>query len=137
MHIDRMGFILKTPKTNECIRFYQEILGFPVWFQNESVTCLGIGSSYILVEPPDSTSEVPPSPSLVIRLNVTDVESEASALRAAGVEAWVDHFDWGTICTFFDPAGSKLELMEARRFRRQTGRRDDPPSDIPLGTRNA
>lgn len=120
MQIERTGLILKTPLVTECIAFYREALGCPIWFQNEGVTCLGIGGTYILIEPPDVPEAPPPSPNLLLRLNVADVVSEAEGLRAKGVEAWVDHFEWGTICTFFDPAGTKLELMEARKFRRES-----------------
>jgi len=127
MQIERMGFILKTPLVAECIAFYRGILEFPIWFQNDSVTCIGIGSSYILIESPDADDLKPPGDSVVVRLNVADVESEAKILQARGVAAWVDHFEWGTICTFFDPAGTKLELMEAKKFRgvgRRTGNSD-------------
>jgi len=131
MQIDRMGIILKTPKFAECIAFYRDMLDFPIWFANESVTCIGIGSSYILIEPPDADDLKPPGESVVVRLNVADVESEAQTLQVRGVSAWVDHFEWGTICTFFDPGGTKLELMEAKKFRsvgRRTGNSDTDAS---------
>lgn len=119
MDIERTGLILKTSRVEECVAFYRDVLECRVWFRNEDVTCLGIGESYILVEPLDKTASDQPSPNLILRLNVADVRKEAEALRARGADAWVDDFEWGTICTFFDPAGTKLELMEAHRFRRE------------------
>jgi lactoylglutathione lyase len=119
MDIERTGLILKTSRVEECVAFYRDVLECPVWFRNEDVTCLGIGESYILVEPLDKTASDQPSPNLILRLNVADVRKEAEALRARGADAWIDDFEWGTICTFFDPVGTKLELMEAHRFRRE------------------
>ena len=128
MKIERTGLILKTSRVEECIRFYRDVLECPVWFRNEGVTCLGICDTYILVEAPDESAP-PPSPSFILRLNVVDVRKEAEVLRSRGVDAWVDDFDWGTICTFFDPAGTKLELMEAHRFRREHRVRESSASD--------
>jgi lactoylglutathione lyase len=119
MDIARTGLILKTSRVEECIAFYRDVLECPIWFRKEDVTCLGLGESYILIEPLDASGTGRPSPDLILRLNVTDVHKEAEGLRARGAEAWVDEFDWGTICTFFDPAGTKLELMEAHRFRKE------------------
>lgn len=119
MNIERTGFILKTPQVEECIRFYMDVLGCPLWFRNHDVACLGLCDTYVLVEPVDAYVPTPPSQSLILRLNVQDVRQEAEVLRARGVEAWLAEFEWGTICTFFDPAGTKLELMEAQRFRRE------------------
>lgn len=129
MKIERTGLILKTPLVEECIHFYRDVLECPLWFRNEGVTCLGLCDTYILIEPLDQYVPTPPSQSLILRLNVLDVRREADALREKGVEAWVDVFEWGTICTFFDPAGTKLELMEARRFRREHRGKDGSDVD--------
>jgi len=80
------------------------------------LTCFRLLEGYLMIEPnpegiPEKNEEL-----LVLRLNVEDVLAERELLGFHGVESFHSKFDWGEILTFYDPAGTKIELKDAARF---------------------
>ncbi len=75
-----------------------------------------------MIEPAINAGDYGRSSNIVIRFNVENVLAEQAALRQKGVESFYNRFDWGEILTFFDPAGTKLELKDSSGFERQIRR---------------
>ncbi|MEM6767995.1 MAG: hypothetical protein AAF655_23880 [Bacteroidota bacterium] len=50
MQIDKTGFILYTINYEACLHFYGEILGLPILYKKETLTCFDFHGSYLMVE---------------------------------------------------------------------------------------
>lgn len=111
------GVILKTERFEDCVRFYRDTLGLPVWFAKDGLCCLRFGpAAYLMVEsggvagqPAKAVAQNP----TVLRFHVAELETVANALRRTGTPVEVLSFDWGTIGIFHDPDGNPCELAEA------------------------
>lgn len=110
------GIILGTEKFSECVKFYNKLLGLPVWFEKEGLVCLRFGDGYLMIEtggiaisPKKNNSQNP----TMIRFNVIDVEEAAANLRLSGVEVEVKKYDWGIVGKFYDPDGNACELKDS------------------------
>jgi lactoylglutathione lyase len=110
------GIILKTERFSDCVQFYRDLLGFPVWFAKDGLCCLRFGSGYLMVETGRVAGEaektVATNPT-VLRFHVPDLGVAAETLRRAGVPVAELQFDWGSIGAFVDPDGNPCELAEA------------------------
>ncbi len=110
------GIILRTELYNECVSFYRDTLGLPVWYEKSSLVCLRFGDGYLMIETggmkrPERKSDTE-NPTM-LRFNVEDVATTAAALVEKGVAVEVKAFDWGTVGTFVDPDGNACELKNA------------------------
>ena len=119
MNIDRTGIIIKTKLVAECIGFYRDVLGLEVLFADDFLTCFGWGASYLMIEPAPEGAATSKDGNLVLRCNVGSVSDERDRLAGLGVVSYHDRFEWGEILTFFDPAGTKIELKDAQTFDEQ------------------
>lgn len=119
LNIQRTGLIIKTRRTEECVRFYREVLKLETLFEGPSLTCFGVGGSYLMIEPNPQGILEGQSELLVLRLNVPDVLAAREELGSQGVESFYSKFDWGEILTFHDPAGTKIELKDSAGFEGQ------------------
>lgn len=117
MKIDRSGLILKTRMTQECIAFYKDILNLDILFESDFLTCFSLTGNYLMIEPLDG--EPQSSPDIVIRLNVENVLEAQATLDKHRIATYYSNFDWGEILTFFDPAGTKIELKDSGKFEAQ------------------
>lgn len=110
------GMILKTERYDDCVRFYRDLLGLPVWFAKDGLCCLRFGGGYLMVELGGTSQAagktVTQNPT-VLRFHVQDLKSAADTLRRAGTAVDEMRFDWGTIGVFADPDGNPCELAEA------------------------
>lgn len=110
------GVILKTERFDDCVSFYRDVVGLPVWFAKDGLCCLRFGPGYLMVETGgkagDAGKTVAQNPS-VLRFHVPDLEAAAATLRNAGTAVAVLRFDWGAIGAFVDPDGNPCELAEA------------------------
>jgi lactoylglutathione lyase len=116
LSIKTCGIILGTEKFEECLRFYRDTIGLPVWYTKSSLVCLRFGDGYLMIETGGmASSGVKPNTSnpTMIRFNVEDVEAAANILRERGVAVVVKKYEWGTVGTFADPDGNKCELKNA------------------------
>lgn len=109
------GVILKTERFRDCVLFYRDMLGLPLWWEKPGLVCLRFGSGYLMVEgmgvaAPKAKSEAE-NPT-VLRFHVQDIAAVAAALGNAGVAVQVLRFDWGVIAAFADPDGNPCELAE-------------------------
>lgn len=110
------GVILKTERFEDCVRFYRDHLGLPVWFAKDGLCCLRFGSGYLMVETGGKTGSAVKTISenpTVLRFHVPDLDVASNALRSAGIAVNLQHFDWGSIGAFVDPDGNPCELAEA------------------------
>lgn len=116
LEFETVGLILGTEKYAECCAFYRDILGLPVWFEKDGLTCLRYGDGYLMIETGgvavDATKSNGQNPT-ILRFNVADVADAAEVLRQAGVDVEIKDFDWGRVGTFRDPDGNKCELKNA------------------------
>ncbi len=110
------GIILGTERYEECLEFYRDKLGLPVWFEKDGLCCLRFGAGYLMIETGGlarnqrkANSENP----TMLRFNVRDVESVAKLLRGCGVDLELKTFAWGVVGTFIDPDGNACELKNS------------------------
>lgn len=114
------GIILFTEHFDECVAFYRDTLGLPVWFEKPGLVCLHFGNGYLMVETggfanqdtPTQAKSVNQNPTK-LRFNVKDVETAARLLESKGVRVEIKVFDWGTTGTFLDPDGNLCALKDA------------------------
>lgn len=114
------GIILFTERFDECVAFYRDTLGLPVWFEKPGLVCLHFGNGYLMVETggfanqdtPTQAKSVNQNPTK-LRFNVKDVETAARLLESKGVGVKIKVFDWGTTGTFLDPDGNLCALKDA------------------------
>ena len=113
---DHFGIILGTERYEDCLRFYRDIIGLPVWFEKQGPCCLRFGSGYLMIETGgmarDDRKPNSENPTM-IRFNIRDVEAGANLLRKRGVAVEIKTFDWGVVGTFNDPDGNACELKNA------------------------
>jgi lactoylglutathione lyase len=109
------GVILKTERFDECVRFYHEIMGLPLWWEKPGLSCLRFGAGYLMVEglgvAASGAKTVAQNPT-VLRFHVQDITAASDSLRGSGVAVEVLRFDWGVIGVFVDPDGNPCELAE-------------------------
>jgi lactoylglutathione lyase len=108
------GIILFTERFSDCVRFYRDMLGLPLWFEKPGLVCLRFGDGYLMVETDGAARDRPKrhdeNPA-VLRFNVDDVTAAAEALGKRGVAVQLHELDWGTIGIFHDPDGNQCELL--------------------------
>ncbi|MBL1421319.1 MAG: glyoxalase/bleomycin resistance/dioxygenase family protein [Alphaproteobacteria bacterium] len=110
------GIVLGTEKYDECVEFYRDIIGLPVWYDKGHLICLRFGDGYLMIETGGFAHEgVKPNDDnpTMLRFNVVDVKAASDALIARGVDVEYKKFDWGEVGTFCDPDGNKCELKDA------------------------
>lgn len=111
------GIILGTERFDECLHFYRDVLGLPVWFEKDRLVCLRFGDGYLMIEtggasrPGRKTNAENPT---MLRFNVDDVRAVAEHLQREGIEVTVTQYDWGLVGTFVDPDGNACELKDAQ-----------------------
>lgn len=116
----RTGLILYVDNYTECVEFYSAVLGLPVLFENDELTCFNLGSSYLMVEPSDAHIGGPPNAARTcLRMNVQDVQAMTAKLRGSGVEVDLQEHTWGTVAKFHDPAGNLCAFKDDVTFERQ------------------
>ena len=49
-HVECYGIILFTEKFEECVAFYRETLGLPLWYEKDRLCCLRFGAGYLMIE---------------------------------------------------------------------------------------
>ena len=110
------GIILGTERFEECVRFYRDLIGLPLWYEKSGLVCLRFGTGYLMIETGGMArngrkpnNENPTMP----RFNVDDVSAAAQDLRHAGIDVTVSEYDWGLVGTFLDPDGNACELKNA------------------------
>ena len=116
MHIEQPGLILFTEHYDDSVHFYRDVVGLPVLFTRETLTCLAFGSAYLMIElggVAGRTEKPRTANPVVLRFNVLDVEAAAAELRTHGVVVRVEPYDWGIIGVFDDPDGNRCELKDA------------------------
>lgn len=110
------GIILGTERYEDCLRFYRDILGLPVWFDKGHLCCLRFGDGYLMIETGGHAAGRAKSglenPTM-LRFNVADVAACAQELSSKGIPVDLKSFDWGQVATFHDPDGNLCELKDA------------------------
>lgn len=121
MSFTRTGFILYTHLYGECIAFYRDIVGLPLMFRNDEVTCFAFGESYLMIEPGGSPNSDRERRGLrsCLRMNVANVRAQADALMSNGITVDYQEHDWGTIALFRDPDGNLCAFKDDETFEAQ------------------
>lgn len=122
MIFDRTGIILYSLKYKSCVDFYENIIGLPKMFENETLTCFEFGGSYLMVEIDDEVT-INESESgrtkTCLRMNVQDVKFFADKLKEKKVVVDFQEHSWGTIAKFFDPDGNLCAIKDSAKFEKQ------------------
>lgn len=110
------GLILFTERYDECVAFYRDRLGLPLWYEKDGLTCLRFGAGYLMIETGgvarDALKPIAENPT-AIRFNVPDVAEAARLLEAQGIAVDVRVHSWGTTGAFTDPDGNVCSLKNA------------------------
>lgn len=110
------GIIIGTERFDECVTFYRDLLGLPVWFEKPGIVCLHFGDGYLMVETGgvahDGRKPQSGNPTM-LRFHVVNVDTAATMLRDAGISVDRKSFAWGEVATFVDPDGNACELKDA------------------------
>lgn len=113
LRVKTHGIMLGTERFQECVRFYRDILGLPIWFEKDHLVCLRFCDGYLMIESGGvaSNGRKPNQENpTMLRLNVESVERAAAELGGKGVSVEIKRFSWGTVGTFIDPDGNACEL---------------------------
>jgi lactoylglutathione lyase len=114
--IQTFGIILRTEKFDECVHFYRDVLGLPVWYEKPSLVCLRFGDGYLMIETGGHANNGPKPYSqnpTILRFNVSDIDATANNLRSKGVAVERKDFAWGKVAIFIDPDGNICEFRNA------------------------
>ena len=110
------GIILQTERFDDCVAFYEDKLGLPVWFKKNDLACFRFGGGYLMVETDglamDRRKRANENPT-TLRFNVEDVASSAALLRQREIQVEVRSFPWGIVGLFADPDGNCCELKNS------------------------
>ncbi|MGI9516296.1 MAG: VOC family protein [Pirellulaceae bacterium] len=121
----KTGIILVVRNFEECVAFYRDLFGLSVMHEKVQgdfrLTCLEFGTSYLMIETeppfPQTAHEknVDQNPTK-LRFNVPDIEAALKIVRAFGVDAQIDEFDWGSTINLTDPDGNRVGIRDERGF---------------------
>lgn len=114
--VQTFGIILGTERYEDCVQFYRDILGLPVWYEKPGLICLRFGTGYLMIETGgmacDGRKPNSENPTM-LRFNVNDVRAAAAELESKGVSVRVAEYGWGIVGAFIDPDGNACELKDA------------------------
>jgi len=142
MNIERHGIILNTEKYEECVRFYSELFDLRIMFQlddkDSQLTRLEFGDSYLMIEKygigKDHEKTISEN-ATKLRFNVSDLNAMQTRLGEFGIEAQVNHFNWGSTINIHDPDGNRIGIRDEAGFRKQIDayQNASPNADKPRG----
>lgn len=128
MNIVRTGVILNTEKYDECLKFYGELFGLQVMFQEQRddyrLTCFEYGGSYLMVETAsvaNSEGKTVQEKGSKLRFNVSDIEEALEKLNRYGVDAHIVENPWGRTIDLSDPDGNRIGIRDEATFRGGAG----------------
>ncbi|KAA2316068.1 glyoxalase/bleomycin resistance/dioxygenase family protein [Pseudooceanicola sediminis] len=110
------GVILFTERYDDCVAFYRDKLGLPLWYEKDGLTCLRFGDGYLMIEKDGIASDTRKTRSenpTAIRFNVASVTDAAHLLQAQGISVSVSEHSWGTTGAFLDPDGNVCSLKNS------------------------
>lgn len=121
----KTGIILVVRNYEACVAFYRDLFGLQVLHEKDQgdfrLTCLKFGCGYLMIETeppfPQTTEEkdIDQNPTK-LRFNVPDIEAALKTVRAFGVEAQIDEFEWGSTINLTDPDGNRVGIRDERGF---------------------
>lgn len=120
--IDRSGFILYVRAYEACVEFYGEVLGLPLMFRTDELSCFAFGGAYLMVELDDTyylEGGQDERTRSCLRMNVVDVKEWADRVAGAGVAVDYQEHSWGTVAKFRDPDGNLCAFKDSAGFEAQ------------------
>lgn len=122
MEFDRTGIILYTLEYENCVAFYEHILGLKKMFESENLTCFEFGQAYLMVELDDEydgRKTVMERTKMCLRMNVSNVKILGDKLTLKNIEVDYQEHSWGTIAKFRDPDGNLCAFKDSFKFEKQ------------------
>lgn len=120
MKIARHGIILNTENYDDCVKFYRELFGLKTLFEkDDGLTCLEYGDGYLMIETEGKAVPIGKSieqNSTKLRFNVEDLQEALRDIRAYGIQAEIETFDWGSTINIFDPDGNRIGIRDEAGF---------------------
>lgn len=115
MKADETGILLNVKNYEACVSFYERTLELKVRLRKPELTNFQFGHGYLLVEKANDMTpggRNPEASSMILRINVPDVQQAVWQLRAKEVEVEFNSYDWGDVGHFHDPDGNRLEFCK-------------------------
>ena len=118
MKIETTGLILYTRNYEETVKFYRIIFGLETLYTKENLTCLKLGSGYLMIELDDEDQLNNPNKGcrekFCIRFNVKDVKQAIINLKKNNIPFEYYEYDWGQLAKFKDPDGNLVGLRSSK-----------------------
>ena len=118
----RSNTILYTDRWAETVAFYRDSLSLMVGFENDWFVEFALGSDSFVSVADAARASIPPGrgDGITLSLQVDDVHTVRSDLRAVGVEVGEVGARWGAdVLDVHDPSGNRLEFWAERAVGRQ------------------
>ena len=122
MKFDRTGIILYTVKYQNCVEFYEKLIGLTKMFETENLTCFEFGNSYLMVELDNEFDGIRNESERIktcLRMNIQNVKKMANKLTENNVEVDYQENSWGTVAKFYDPDGNLCAFKDSEKFEKQ------------------
>lgn len=121
MKLNRAGIIINTKHYEACVAFYRDLFGLKELFRQDDLTCFDFMGSYLMIETEGAArpegkgiAECPHK----LRFNVPDIEEALKSVRAYGIDAKIERFDWGAVINLHDPDGNRVGIRDEATFGR-------------------
>jgi len=123
VQIQRTGIILNTHNYDACVAFYRDLFGLRVLYEKEDgdfrLTCFEFGGSYLMVETEGvaraGEKTIAQNPTK-LRFNVADIESAQVLVTKHGIDAEIEHYEWGDTINISDPDGNRVGIRDEVSF---------------------
>lgn len=109
----RTNIILYCPAWAEVVRFYRDILGLPLAWQNEWLVEFQLTPTSFVSVADVTRTQQKPTQGVTLTWQVADVAHWWAVWQARGAEPTAVQVKWeARLFYLFDPAGNRLELWE-------------------------
>lgn len=113
VHVERSNTILYCRRWPDAVRFYRQVLGLPVTFENDWFVEFAAGPGAFVSIADAGRASIAPGDGAGVTLSwrVPDVDATRAELLGAGVDVGETETRWGArVLDVFDPVGNRIEL---------------------------
>ena len=118
--IQRVGTIIYTENYKDLVQFYKTVFNPSTLFVQDtdinSLICLNIHGTYIMIETPEEGVSVSIGSSVRLRMNVGDVKEFSQKLTKLNIEHQYNNQSWGEVVDFRDIDGNSISVRDEKGF---------------------